>query len=60
MEQEIRDKIRAFMREQKLTANKLARLARVEPSSVYRFINEERSISLDTAEKIMRVIEERP
>ena len=60
MEQEIRKKIKSYMSQKKLTANKLAKLARVEPSSVYRFINEERSISLDTAEKLMRIVEERP
>jgi plasmid maintenance system antidote protein VapI len=60
MEQEIRNKIKAFMSRNKITSNKLARLARVEPASLHRFLKEDRSISLQTAEKLMRVIEERP
>lgn len=45
------------MSERNLTANKIAKMAKVEPSSLYRFINEDRSVSLATAEKLMKVVD---
>jgi transcriptional regulator with XRE-family HTH domain len=43
--------IKNYMRKNKLSAYKLARMVGVDPSTVYRQINGEVSISLETARK---------
>lgn len=45
-------KIKSFMEIHKLTANQLAKQANVDPASLYRFLNEERSITLETLGKL--------
>ena len=52
MEKQVREKIKSFMEIHKLTANQLAKQANVDPASLYRFLNEERSITLETLGKL--------
>ena len=52
----LKEKIRAFMKRQKIRAYQLEDMAGVSRATIYRYLKGERGMSLLTAEKILKIV----
>ena len=52
----LKEKIRAFMKRQKVKAYQLEDMAGVSRATIYRYLKGERGMHIDSAEKILKIV----